>query len=1544
MTKAAQFIEHSTQVAQLIVESLRAGAVFREYAPIIGVNRSIELGSLSAVPSTQMGVSAIKAIVNSLVGKSLAFLLPLRAPEKIPASRIASYRFWAIEKLSEDDMDVDYTSSQAPSPVARAATSCLRAKRMLLITMLASGFSATPIYAQSIVANGDVNPPVPSPPPSIWNIGGRLYVGQSGSGTLTIADGAIVNNSNGYVGGNLGSNGVVAVDGVGSAWQSVGNLYIGDSGTGRLNVTEGGLVTSRDGYIGNFEHSTGTAVVSGVGSNWRNTRNFYVGVSGGGTLVIEDGGRVSSDYSYVGLDSSGNGSVTLTGAGSTWVNTADLTVGDGGSGLLSIQSGSTVSNAFAYVGNFFDSNGRVLVSGTGSTWSNSDTLSIGNGGVGTLSLEQGGRVSVQGGTGNIVLGRFAGSSGTLNIGAASLNRSDATGAGVLDAGQLEFADGTATLNFNHTENDYTLGAVLISTGAGVHRLNHVAGTTTLNANNSSFNGTSTVVGGTLIVADQLGGAAVVSGGRLQVDGSYAGPVAIRQSGTLAGVGTVSGSASFTNGGVLVGTQGQTLTIGGDLTLNSATQVNVALGGAATPALFNIAGALTLDGTLNITSQGGFGLGVYRLFDYQGTLTDNGLDIGTTPSGVSSMDLFLQSAANQINLVYSAGATLNFWDGGNPAQHTNGVINGGSGIWRADGSNWTTIDGAINGPFLPNPNFAIFQGAAGTVMVDNTAGAIGVTGLQIATDGYRIEGDAIALQGGSESIIRVGDSSAASASMIGTLDVSLSGASTLVKTDFGTLVLSGNNSYSGGTDIRGGVLTVSSDANLGAAAGTLTLNGGAFASTASFNTGRTVTLLQEAEINVASSTELGLSGSLTGSGSLFKSGAGTLILSGSNSYLDTRVASGTLIGNTDSISGNLLNSAVTIFDQATDATYAGRITGRGTATKRGTGALTLSDTSLHNWRIEAGSLISSADRYIGNTQIDAAGALRFEQASNATYSGVLSGNGAFTKTGAGQLTLTGNSSTFTGQTDVQSGTLMMGNQSQLGGSLNIASGATLQGTGRVGTTVLQRDATLAPGPGIGNLRVAGDLTFASGAIYRVEADPNSAASDRIAVTGTANLNGSVVHVGPSGGFATNRQYTILSANALQGQFATVSSNYAYLNPTLLYSAQDVTLQLVRKQAAGAFADAALTDNQRATANGLDTLPADNPLLEYILTLPEGAPPAVFDSLSGELHASVASSLLGSATTLRSLPLSHLRSKLQADAGRSFTDTVQLGMTRPADNEQPLWAELVGNRQTLQSDGNAAEVKHHSSGLLIGTDKALDDGWQLGGALGFTNGNLQVNERASKADLSNYSAALFGGKAFEAGVGQFNLLLGAAYTWHDINTKRHVRVAGAEQTLSADYTAHGTQLFSELGYALPLSSRAFIEPFAGLAWSDVRTSGFSESGGSAALKGKSASAKQTNSTLGVRVQSGVDLGGTTGQLRAMLGWQHALDDVKGKKSMAFDGGQPFTVAGAPIARDTLLVGLGADVVLTRDTRLGLNYSGQYGKGNSEHTGMLTLSWSY
>lgn len=1436
------------------------------------------------------------------------------------------------------------TKIGSTSPRKQTSAPHLLSPIAMLMAGLASGYIPYPAHAQSIVATGDVNPAVPSPPPAVWNVGARLFVGRTGHGTLSITEGAIVNYSNAFVGDQSGSNGVLTVSGAGSTSRGLGNLYIGNFGSGTLTVSEGGQVSGDDGVIADNAGSTGSATVSGVGSSWVNKHDLMVATSGVGTLTIEDGGRVSADFSIVGLDSSGDGRVTVSGAGSIWTNSTGLTVGDSGSGTLDIQNGGTVSSGFAELGNFFGGNGSATVTGAGSTWDNSSALTIGNGSTGTLTLAEGGNVSVQGGAGSVGLGVFNSANGTLNIGAASANPADATAAGTLNTATLAFGDGAGTLNFNHTDSRYTFATVLTSSGTGTHSINHFAGTTLLNADNSGFTGTKAVAGGTLVVANQLGGSASVTGGRLQVDGIFAGPIAIAQAGTLAGVGTVTGAATFANGGALVGTQGQTLKFGGDLTLNNASQINVALGGAATPALFDVAGALTLDGALNISSQGGFGQGVYRLFDYQGTLTDNTMDIGTTPSGVASADLLVQTGIGQVNLIYTGGATLNFWDGGTRALHNNAVVDGGDGVWSASDSNWTTVDGAINGPFLPNPNFAVFQGAGGTVTVDNTLGLIGVTGLQIASDGYRIEGNEIALQGGSESIIRIGDSSAASASMTGTINANLSGASTLVKTDFGTLVLAGTNSYSGGTDIRGGVLAVSSDTNLGEASGAIILNGGALASTASFTSSRTVNLAQQGEINVAGNTELTLSGSVEGSGELYKSGAGTLVLTGANNYADTRVEAGSLIGNTNSLSGNLLNNATVIFDQQADANYAGQITGRGSITKRGSGELTLSGSSRHIWRIEDGTLISNADRYLGNTQLDSAGTLRFEQTSDATYAGVLSGSGAFAKTGAGQLNLTGNSSTFTGHTQVQRGTLAMGDQGQLGGTLTIANGATLQGTGRVGTTLLQNGATVSPGNSIGTLKVAGDLVFSPESIYHVEADPNTAASDRIDVTQTANLAGSVVHVGPEGRFASTREYTILTANSVQGRFATISSNFAFLDPTLRYSAQDVKMLLVRKDAGGSFVDAAQTENQRATASGLDSLPADNPLYEYIVTLPAGAPPAVFDNLSGELHASVAAGLLGSSTTLSSLPLSRLHTKLQSGAATTSSNDSRTSSTQRATSDQPVWAEVVGNWRIQQDDGNAAQVKQHSGGLFVGTDHAIGDGWQWGGALGYTSGELSVDHRASKADLSNYSTVLFGGKSFEAGTGKLNLLGGAAYTWHDIDTRRYANVSGASQSLTADYSANTAQLFTELGYVIPLAEHMNIEPFAGLSWNYSHIDGFSESGGSAALSGQSSSEKQTSTTLGVRAKTPVSLEQVDGQLSATLGWQHALSDVVAHRTMAFNGSQYFTVASAPLARNAALVELGADVALTSTTALGLIYRGQYGEGNTEHTGMLTLSWNY
>lgn len=560
--------------------------------------------------------------------------------------------------------------------------------------------------------------------------------------------------------------------------------------------------------------------------------------------------------------------------------------------------------------------------------------------------------------------------------------------------------------------------------------------------------------------------------------------------------------------------------------------------------------------------------------------------------------------------------------------------------------------------------------------------------------------------------------------------------------------------------------------------------------------------------------------------------------------------------------------------------------------------------------------------------------------------------------AGSTTLTGDSSGFSGQTNVLGGALTV--NGALGGTLNVASGASLHGSGQVGTTTLQNNATLAPGKAGTTLNVAGDLTFSPGSVYQVTANPQSSASSRVVVTGTATLAGSAVHIGPDGGFQTRREYTILSAGTVSGQFNGVSSNYAFLDPALRYDGQNVLMQLGRKQVPVtpgtpetqtrpiAFADAAQTGNQRAVANALDSLPAGNPLHEYILTLPEGATTAAFNSLSGEAHASVTSSLTGLNNSVRAVPLAYLRANLGAGM-RAGAPTAQLGGTPsasalPSSNAQPAWAEVIGNWQTWKGNGDSAQVRQNTGGVFAGVDHALGGGWRLGGALGFTDSKIRVDDRSSQADISGYSAALFGGKVFDVGTGKLNLMAGTAYTWHDISTERRASVSGVSQTLTANYGASTTQLFAEMGYALPMSERVSIEPFAGLSWSDTRNRSFSESGGSAALNGHSDSNKQTTSTLGLRGLMNFTVDQSEGRLQATLGWRHAFGDAQPQSTMSFDGGQAFTVAGAPIARDAALAELGVQTALTRNATIGLNYSGQFGGGNRENAGSVHMTWRY
>ena len=648
--------------------------------------------------------------------------------------------------------------------------------------------------------------------------------------------------------------------------------------------------------------------------------------------------------------------------------------------------------------------------------------------------------------------------------------------------------------------------------------------------------------------------------------------------TLTGTASVTGTGSFVFGG------------GGGLgTAPAATQPGAILqlgNGGTTGSLipgqtinnygtvaFNRSNTLIADGQITQSggvSQIGSGCTIFTVTNtYTGPTTINSGTLQVGNGGTTGL------IASSSAISGSTGATLVFNRSDSPTYSN--TISGGLGVTQAgSGSTILTGSNSYTGPTTINSGTLQIGSSGTTGSISNSSTVSGSTGATLAIK----RSDAI------------------------TFANTISGGLGVVQSGAGSTALTGSNSYTGPTTLSSGTLIVGVTNNLGGPAsnlvfdgGTLQLTGTALTSfsglghSVSFNAGKAVGLDIVGSSNIFTADQA-LNQT---TGSFTKLGAGTLILTGSNSYTGATAVSGTLqIGNgtSGSISSsgavtvntgatlvlNLANNgifgnAVTTFGGVTinaiatgTNTISGSISGAGGLNQSGSGLTILSanasyagPTNITNGALQLNGTnaaylstvnvgVDNGLAFGGNTAalgalagsgnvvlLNGASPVALTVGGNnadSLYSGILSGAGSLIKSGTGALSLT-NANSYSGATTVSAGTLILKNQNAIQNSTLTPSSGTIAFDSSVSGNAFT----------VGGLAGSGSLVL-----------QNNAATPAPVVLSVGNNNVTSAYTGILSGSGSIRKIgsgmaSFNSSSTYTGGFELVSGTLSYYtNPT------------------------------------------------------------------------------------------------------------------------------------------------------------------------------------------------------------------------------------------------------------------------------------------------------------------------------------------------------------------------------------------------------------
>ncbi len=299
----------------------------------------------------------------------------------------------------------------------------------------------------------------------------------------------------------------------------------------------------------------------------------------------------------------------------------------------------------------------------------------------------------------------------------------------------------------------------------------------------------------------------------------------------------------------------------------------------------------------------------------------------------------------------------------------------------------------------------------------------------------------------------------------------------------------------------------------------------------------------------------------------------------------------------------------------------------------------------------------------------------------------------------------------------------------------------------------------------------------------------------------------------GTYAPGSRYTILTAQGgVSGQFAGLTVNYAYLDPTLSYDPNKVYLTLARNTVS--FPDAAYTTKPEGDGGGGRKSRCGNAVYNAVLQLSGAQAPAAFDALSGAAYASASSVMQQQSSYLREAVGTRVRQGLSGQSGAG-QETAKLAPGYDAT----VWTQAYGAWGQTAGDGNTASVDRTIGGFFTGIDAALSEAARFGIVGGYSRSTFNVNALSSSGDIDNYDLGLYGGAKFGA------LSFSRPRPTRGTTSRSIARWRSpGSRVRTADYKAGTTQVFGEAAWKVDLSKTvdaktfgaASLEPFANLAY--------------------------------------------------------------------------------------------------------------------------------